>query len=120
MAKRSPEVGGGQGERTGRHPIASTLNRWFGGGEPRRRQNIARGRCQSTTGIWQLVLAASHAEAVGRQIHNGMCGFSCGANDDQVDAWSQGAKRLLHFRAEVVQPTFISPYQRGGEYAWMG
>jgi predicted phage terminase large subunit-like protein len=46
--------------------------------------------------------------------------FPAGANDDQVDAWSQGAKRLLHFRAEVVQPTFISPSRYGGEYAWMG
>ena len=45
--------------------------------------------------------------------------FPAGANDDQVDAWSQGAKRLLYFRAEVIQTSFIPPYQNRNEYAWM-
>ena len=30
--------------------------------------------------------------------------FPNGANDDQVDAWSQGAKRLLRDRAEIARP----------------
>ncbi len=46
--------------------------------------------------------------------------FPAGANDDQVDAWSQGAKRLLHFRAEAIPRSFISPPRYGGLYAWMG
>jgi predicted phage terminase large subunit-like protein len=45
--------------------------------------------------------------------------FPAGANDDQVDAWSQGAKRLLHFRKPPVQamPPLPPPYK--GEYGWM-
>jgi phage terminase large subunit-like protein len=46
--------------------------------------------------------------------------FPAGANDDQVDAWSQGAKRLLHFRAESVPRSSISPRPYGGLYSWMG
>jgi predicted phage terminase large subunit-like protein len=46
--------------------------------------------------------------------------FPTGANDDQVDAWSQGAKRLLHFRAEAVPRSSVSPRRYGGLYAWMG
>jgi predicted phage terminase large subunit-like protein len=46
--------------------------------------------------------------------------FPARANDDQVDAWSQGAKRLLHVRAEAVPRSVILPRQHGGLYAWMG
>jgi predicted phage terminase large subunit-like protein len=45
--------------------------------------------------------------------------FPAGANDDQVDAWSQGAKRLLHHRSAVVQPTYPSPRRVYGQYSWM-
>lgn len=46
--------------------------------------------------------------------------FPAGANDDQVDAWSQGAKRLLHVRAEPVVQTLYVPCVNRDEYAWMG
>ena len=46
--------------------------------------------------------------------------FPAGANDDQVDAWSQGAKRLLHVRVEAVPRRVIPPRRSGGPYAWMG
>jgi predicted phage terminase large subunit-like protein len=45
--------------------------------------------------------------------------FPAGANDGQVDAWSQGAKRLLNSREEVVQPRYIPSAPCGGEYSWM-
>jgi predicted phage terminase large subunit-like protein len=44
--------------------------------------------------------------------------FPTGAHDDQVDAWSQGAKKLLHFRTEVVLPR-IPERRSHGEYDWM-
>jgi predicted phage terminase large subunit-like protein len=45
--------------------------------------------------------------------------FPAGANDDQVDAWTQGAKRLLQSRPRLVQPSFIVPRQPSGDRAWM-
>jgi predicted phage terminase large subunit-like protein len=49
---------------------------------------------------------------------NECAAFPTGAHDDQVDAWSQGAKRLLHVRPQVVPPPI--PYRRScGEYDWM-
>ncbi len=45
--------------------------------------------------------------------------FPAGAHDDQVDAWSQGAKGLLHIRAVSVPPPCPPPRNRG-PYAWMG
>jgi len=46
--------------------------------------------------------------------------FPNGANDDQVDAWSQGAKRLLRDRAEIARPpVFIPSKQPSGERSWM-
>ncbi len=44
--------------------------------------------------------------------------FPAGAHDDQVDAWSQGAKRLLSIRPIPPQPTIIPTY-RGGDRSWM-
>jgi predicted phage terminase large subunit-like protein len=46
--------------------------------------------------------------------------FPAGAHDDQVDAWSQGAKRLLLHRPKPVRPTFV-PRERQyrGDRAWM-
>jgi len=46
--------------------------------------------------------------------------FPAGANDDQVDAWSQGAKRLLTHRSRTVQaPLIRQPYYHRGSHAWM-
>ena len=45
--------------------------------------------------------------------------FPAGAHDDQVDAWSQGAKRLLHYRSSPVQPSFCPPRRYDGERSWM-
>ena len=44
--------------------------------------------------------------------------FPAGANDDQVDAWSQGAKRLLKVKAKPARrPVPQTFYQ--GEHGWM-
>jgi len=46
--------------------------------------------------------------------------FPKGANDDQVDAWSQGAKRLLHHRPKTARPqVLIPPKHPTGERCWM-
>ena len=46
--------------------------------------------------------------------------FPNGANDDQVDAWSQGAKRLLRHRSPTARPqVFIPPKHPTGERCWM-
>ena len=46
--------------------------------------------------------------------------FPGGAHDDQVDAWSQGAKRLLFIRPEPSPVTTdVFPTYPAGEYAWM-
>src|SRR2546427_7035688 len=46
--------------------------------------------------------------------------FPAAANDDQVDAWSQGAKRLLTHRPRPVQPPLIrQPHYYRGSHAWM-
>jgi len=45
--------------------------------------------------------------------------FPAGAHDDQVDAWSQGAKRLLLIRAKPV-PSYTPPVYRDlGPRSWM-
>jgi predicted phage terminase large subunit-like protein len=45
--------------------------------------------------------------------------FPAGAHDDQVDAWSQGAKRLLHHRPPAP-PCFVpQPVRNFGPRAWM-
>jgi len=44
--------------------------------------------------------------------------FPTGAHDDQVDAWSQGAKRLLLSRSKAPAPTFTRERYLG-ERAWM-
>ena len=46
--------------------------------------------------------------------------FPAGAHDDQVDAWSQGAKRLLFVRARPT-PTPCRVYHSypGGDRSWM-
>ena len=41
------------------------------------------------------------------------------ANDDQVDAWSQGAKRLLRQRPKIARPVFVEPKQYYSERSWM-
>ena len=55
MAGRSPETGGGQGERTRRRPVTKTSNRWLA----------------STIGICLIP-----CQSVGGSIHWGMPGFS--------------------------------------------
>jgi len=45
--------------------------------------------------------------------------FPKGANDDQVDAWSQGAKRLLRQRPKIARPVFVEPKQYYSERSWM-
>jgi predicted phage terminase large subunit-like protein len=46
--------------------------------------------------------------------------FPAGANDDQVDAWSQAAKCLLHIRPKPPRPSFTPPVYRDlGPRAWM-
>ena len=44
--------------------------------------------------------------------------FPSGAHDDQVDAWSQGAKRLLHHRPKPA-PTPYVPRTYSGDRSWM-
>jgi predicted phage terminase large subunit-like protein len=46
--------------------------------------------------------------------------FPSAAHDDQVDAWSQGAKRLLNSRQRQSVRTVMSPSCSGGPRAWMG
>jgi predicted phage terminase large subunit-like protein len=46
--------------------------------------------------------------------------FPNAANDDQVDAWSQGAKRVLHYRSTPIEPICPPLPSSRGEYAWMG
>jgi predicted phage terminase large subunit-like protein len=45
--------------------------------------------------------------------------FPAGANDDQVDAWSQGAQRLLHHHAIPVRPLRIEEPRYSGDRSWM-
>ena len=45
--------------------------------------------------------------------------FPTGANDDQVDAWSQGAKRLLSIRPRSTTLVRFEPSIRGGDRGWM-
>jgi len=45
--------------------------------------------------------------------------FPNGANDDQVDAWSQGAKRLLCVRPKPVKAPIITPRIYHGDRSWM-
>jgi len=45
--------------------------------------------------------------------------FPAGAHDDQVDAWSQGAKRLLHHCSQPTPIPDIRPALDLGAFAWM-
>ena len=46
--------------------------------------------------------------------------FAAGAHDDQVDAWSQGAKRLLTVRTPKRTPQYVPPRAYSGDRDWMG
>ena len=46
-------------------------------------------------------------------------GFPNGANDDQVDAWSQGAKRLMTVRARQPRIPLQFHEPDRGEHGWM-
>lgn len=45
--------------------------------------------------------------------------FPAAAHDDQVDAWSQGAKLLLHHRDKPVRPRIIWQQPHHGARDWM-
>ena len=45
--------------------------------------------------------------------------FPSGANDDQVDAWSQGANRLLLIRPKPPRPIYRPVYRDLGPRSWM-
>ena len=45
--------------------------------------------------------------------------FPSGAHDDQVDAWSQGAKRLIHYRVEPTPVPYVRPARPWNEHSWM-
>jgi predicted phage terminase large subunit-like protein len=45
--------------------------------------------------------------------------FPAGAHDDQVDAWSQGALRLLHNRPKRPRPSPLAEFPYRGERGWM-
>jgi predicted phage terminase large subunit-like protein len=72
------------------------------------------------SGNWYLphpMLAPWVAEFIGE-----CSAFPAGAHDDQVDAWSQGAKRLIHIKPEPPAPPRRrrDPYgDRPSEHAWM-
>jgi len=45
--------------------------------------------------------------------------FPAGAHDDWVDAWSQGAKRVIYVKPKPTAPRIIQHYVPSGERAWM-
>ena len=72
---------------------------------------------QLESGNWYLphpLLAPWVEEFIGE-----CAAFPAGAYDDQVDAWSQGAKRLLTVTAKVVRPHRPEPFGSYGEQGWM-
>ena len=73
---------------------------------------------QLESGNWYLphpLLAPWVEEFIGE-----CASFPAGAYDDQVDAWSQGAKRLLTVTAKVVRPhRRPEPFGSYGEQGWM-
>ena len=73
---------------------------------------------QLESGNWYLPhpMLASWVEAF-----IGECAaFPTGAHDDQVDAWSQGAKRLLSVRPKArPAPVILSPSYANGDRSWM-
>jgi hypothetical protein len=71
---------------------------------PRRRKGFATCRSQCAAGVRQLVCSASDVSSVYGGIYWRVCGFTSRANDDQMDAWSQGAKRLLRIKAKPPAP----------------
>jgi predicted phage terminase large subunit-like protein len=51
---------------------------------------------------------------------NELAAFPAGVNDDQVDAWSQGAKRLLTVASKPKPaPCYIPESRNQGERSWM-
>lgn len=72
---------------------------------------------QLESGNWYLphpLLAPWVEEFIGE-----CASFPNGAHDDQVDAWSQGAKRLLRIRARVVPASMIPTRVYHGDRAWI-
>ena len=72
---------------------------------------------QLESGNWYLphpMLAPWVEEFVGE-----CAAFPAGAHDDQVDAWSQGAKRLLRVKAKPALRPYPERYYPLGERSWM-
>lgn len=73
---------------------------------------------QLESGNWYLphpMLASWVEEFIGE-----CAAFPTGAHDDQVDAWSQGAKRLLWVRPKArPAPVILSPSYTSGDRSWM-
>ena len=72
---------------------------------------------QLESGNWYLphpMLAAWVEEFIGE-----CAAFPNGAHDDQVDAWSQGAKRLLAIRETTRRPNMPPSPVYSGERSWM-
>jgi predicted phage terminase large subunit-like protein len=74
---------------------------------------------QLESGNWHLphpVLAPWVEEFIGE-----FSAFPAGAHDDQVDAWSQGAKRLLFVRPKLPRRVPMTDYRAyaRGDRGWM-
>jgi predicted phage terminase large subunit-like protein len=72
---------------------------------------------QLESGNWYLphpMLAPWVEEFIGE-----CAAFPNGAHDDQVDAWSQGAKRLLAVRETTRRPSMPPSPVYSGERSWM-
>jgi hypothetical protein len=61
-----------------------------------------------------LVSSPSAVGTLGGGIHRECAAFPAGAHDDQVDAWSQGAKRLLTVTTPKRTPQYV-PQREYGE-----
>lgn len=97
-----------------RHEIAGCVEVRPEGGKVSR---AAAASPQLESGNWYLphpLLAPWVEEFIGE-----CAAFPNGANDDQVDAWSQGAKRLLNVRPKSVQSPILATRVYQGEGSWM-
>ena len=54
-----------------------------------------------------------------RSVPVGCAAFPAGAHDDQVDAWSQGAKRLLTVKTPKRTPQYVPQRVYSGDRDWM-
>jgi predicted phage terminase large subunit-like protein len=99
-----------------RHEIAGLVEVNPEGGKVSR---AAAASAQLESGNWHLphpVLAPWVEEFIGE-----FSAFPAGAHDDQVDAWSQGAKRLLFVRPKLPRRVPMTDYRAyaRGDRGWM-